>query len=87
MSAGVMELPPNGGALEPHRHQQPEMYFVFEGRGILTIDGVETTIETGMAAFIPGNAEHSLRNETPATLKIFYVFPADSFTDVVYRFG
>ena len=87
MSAGIMELPPNGGTLEPHRHQQAEIYFVFEGRGVLTVDGVETEIETGMAAFIPGDAEHSLRNETAITLKIFYVFPTDRFADVVYRFG
>ena len=69
-----------------HRHEQAEIYFVAEGTGLLTVDGVETAIAAGMAAFIPGNAEHSLRNDAISTLKIFYVFPTDRFADVVYRF-
>ena len=86
MSAGIMEIPPNGGVLKPHRHAQAEIYFVHEGTGVLTVNGEATTIGTGMAAFIPGDAEHSLRNDSPAVLKIFYVFPTDCFADVVYRF-
>jgi len=86
MSAGIMEIPPNGGILEPHRHSQAEIYFVQEGTGLLTIDGVQTTITMGTAAFIPGDAEHSVSNHSAALLRIFYVFPTDSFTDVAYRF-
>ena len=87
MSAGIMELPPGGGILEPHRHRQPEIYFVFEGTGSLTIDGVATTVTAGMAAFIPGDAEHSVRNDAADLLRIFYVFPTDRFADIVYRFS
>jgi mannose-6-phosphate isomerase-like protein (cupin superfamily) len=86
MCAGIMEIPPNGGTLEAHRHQQAEIYFVFEGTGLLTIDGAETTITPGEAAFIPGDAEHSVRNDEVSVLKIFYVFPTDRFADVVYLF-
>jgi len=86
MIAGLMEVPPNGGVLKPHRHRQAEIYFVQEGTGSLTIDGVETTITAGAAAFIPGDAEHSVSNASATLLKIFYVFPTDSFDDVVYRF-
>jgi mannose-6-phosphate isomerase-like protein (cupin superfamily) len=86
MSAGIMEIPPNRGVLAPHRHQQAEIYFVSEGAGLLTIDGVETKITPGTAAFIPGDAEHALRNDGAETLRIFYVFPTDRFADVVYRF-
>jgi mannose-6-phosphate isomerase-like protein (cupin superfamily) len=86
MSAGIMEIPPNGGSLQPHRHRQAEIYFVQEGAGSLTIDGVETTIAVGTAAFIPGDAEHSVSNHSTNVLKIFYVFPTDCFADVVYRF-
>ena len=86
MSAGIMELPPNGGILEPHRHPQAEIYFVSEGEGLLTVDGAETRIASGTAAFIPGNAEHSVRNDATVTLKIFYVFPTDCFAEVIYSF-
>jgi oxalate decarboxylase/phosphoglucose isomerase-like protein (cupin superfamily) len=81
-----MEIPPNGGVLKPHRRRQAEIYFVHEGTGSLTVNGVATTISMATAAFIPGDAEHSVRNDSTATLKIFYVFPADCFSDVVYRF-
>jgi len=86
MSAGIMEVPPNGGILQPHRHKQAEIYFVQQGEGLLTINGVATTITVGTAAFIPGDAEHSLSNNSASLLKIFYVFPTDNFADVVYRF-
>jgi mannose-6-phosphate isomerase-like protein (cupin superfamily) len=86
MSAGIMELPPGGGILKPHRHEQAEIYFVSEGTGLLTIDGVAATITPGMAAFIPGGVEHWLLNESADVLRIFYVFPTDCFADVVYRF-
>ena len=86
MSAGVMVLPPNGGRLQPHRHQQAELYFIAAGTGTLTINGTETVIAAGAAAFIPGDAQHSLRNDAPEELRVFYVFPTDSFADVVYHF-
>jgi mannose-6-phosphate isomerase-like protein (cupin superfamily) len=87
MSAGVMVIPPNGGRLEPHRHAQAELYFIAAGSGILTIDGVETVIATGAAAFIPGDALHSIRNLADEALQVFYVFPTDKFADIVYRFA
>ena len=60
--------------------------FIVEGTGILTLDGVEQVVTAGSAVFIPGNAEHGLRNESGSGLKLFYVFPTDRFADVVYRF-
>jgi quercetin dioxygenase-like cupin family protein len=85
MSAGVAELV-SGGELRPHRHEQPEIYFILEGTGIVRIDGHETVVKAGTAVFIPGNAEHGIRNDSDANLKLFYAFPTGSFADVVYRF-
>jgi len=86
MSGGVAEFPPGGPGLRPHRHAQPEIYYFVAGEGILTVEGVETRLRAGEAAFIPGDAEHSLRNAGATMLRIFYVFPCDSFAEVVYRF-
>ncbi|NTI17606.1 cupin domain-containing protein [Agrobacterium rhizogenes] len=87
MTAGVAEIAPGSGALQPHRHEQPEIYFILEGTGILTVDGRETAVTAGTAVFIPGNAEHGIRNDSNVNVKLFYVFPTGSFEDVVYRFG
>lgn len=43
-------------------------------------------VPAGCAAFIPGDAEHGIRNVAETVLKIFYVFPADRFSEVIYRF-
>lgn len=86
MCAGIAEVVPGGGAKQLHRHAEPEIYYILEGTGILTIDQVETVVTAGATIFIPGDAEHGLRNESPANVRLFYVFPVGRFGDVVYRF-
>lgn len=83
MTAGIMEIAADGGELKPHRREPAEIYYVLEGKGVLTIEGVEPVIAVGAAVFIPGDAEHSLRNENGTVLKIFYVFPTDRFAFTV----
>jgi mannose-6-phosphate isomerase-like protein (cupin superfamily) len=79
-------LPPNEGFLCPHRHKQAEIYFITEGRGIVVIEGVETEVGPKTTVFIPGDAEHGIRNAGSEDVKWFYVFACDKFEDVVYRF-
>ena len=81
-----MELIPKGEGLKLHRHAQPEIYYVAEGTGALMIGGIETVVSAGSAVFIPGDAEHGIRNVAETVLRIFYVFPADRFSEVIYRF-
>ena len=40
-----------------------------------------------MAIFIPGDAEHAIRNTGDGVLRVFYAFATDRFSDVVYRFS
>jgi len=87
MSAGLAELPTGGSGLALHRHREPEIYHVVAGEGVVTIDGVAHPIRAGATVYIPSNAEHGVRNTGPDTLRIFYVFPTDRFSDVVYRFS
>jgi mannose-6-phosphate isomerase-like protein (cupin superfamily) len=86
MCAGIAEVVPGGGAKQLHSHAEPEIYYIIEGTGILTVDGIETIVTAGAAIFIPGDAEHGLRNESNANVKLFYVFPTGRFGDVVYRY-
>ncbi len=87
LSAGLAEFPGGGTGLALHRHTAPEIYHVIAGEGVVTIDGVAHPVRAGATVFIPSDAEHGVRNTGPETLQIFYVFPTDSFTDVVYRYS
>jgi mannose-6-phosphate isomerase-like protein (cupin superfamily) len=87
LTLGVAEV--TGQAGDParlHRHAQPEAYFVLSGHGVLNIEGVESPLSPGTCAFIPGGAWHAARGEGPTPLKLLYVFPANSFADIVYEF-
>jgi mannose-6-phosphate isomerase-like protein (cupin superfamily) len=86
LTAGIAVLEP-GGHLAAHRHNPVELYFLLEGEGIITLDGVEHRLGKGACVFIPGNAEHGIRNDGATRLRFFYVFPTDGFPDVEYRFS
>ncbi|KAK6380221.1 hypothetical protein LTS17_005410 [Exophiala oligosperma] len=103
LTAGIATCPPGTGHLCPHRHEQAEIYYITQGRGVVVIDGVEREVQSGDTIYIPGNAEHGIRNSCATTtseegsgtdrvddreeLKWFYVFAVDKFEDVVYRFS
>lgn len=87
MTMGVAEVPLGGATLRLHRHAQPEVYFVLSGEGVVQIDGEAHAIRTGSAVFIPGNAEHGAFGTGAEVLRLLYVFPTDSFTEVEYHFS
>jgi quercetin dioxygenase-like cupin family protein len=84
--AGVAIVAP-GGELALHSHTQPEIYFALEGKAVVTIDGVAHDVAAGAAVFIPGDAPHGISNPFGETFRIFYVFPADRFEEIRYRFA
>ena len=83
---GLTELAP-GGWLGLHRHTQAEVYHLVEGSGVVVLDGVEHPVAAGSAVFIPGDAEHGIRNTGEGTLRFVYAFATDAIDDVVYRFS
>jgi mannose-6-phosphate isomerase-like protein (cupin superfamily) len=83
---GLAELAP-GGWLGQHRHTQAEVYHLVEGSGVVVLDGVEHAVGAGSAVFIPGDAEHGIRNTGESTLRFVYAFATDAIDDVVYRFS
>ncbi len=85
MVMGVARVRP-GETLEPHRHAQPETYFTLAGRGTVSIDGMRHEVSAGTMLFIPGNAEHGIRNDSDEELQVLYAFATADFNDVVYRF-
>jgi len=86
-ASGIARCAAKGGHLKCHRHAHPEMYYIVQGRGILSIDGTDHAVSKGSVIFIPGDSEHGIRNEgSEEDLVWLYVFAADKFADVVYRF-
>jgi mannose-6-phosphate isomerase-like protein (cupin superfamily) len=77
----------HGEWLAPHRHAQPEIYFILSGSGAMTIDGVRHEVSSGTGIFIPGNAEHGISNLGPYPLKFLYAFAVNGFSEVVYVFS
>jgi quercetin dioxygenase-like cupin family protein len=85
LTLGTTELPP-GGWLGLHRHAPAEVYYVLQGEAVVTLEGVEHHVTAGSAVFIPGSAEHGIRNVGDSVVRFVYVFPVGSFADVVYEF-
>jgi quercetin dioxygenase-like cupin family protein len=85
LTLGVARLR-KGETLEPHRHAQPETYFGLSGRGVVTVEGEAHLVEPGTAIFIPGGAEHHIRNDEEAEFRLLYTFAVQDFGAVVYRF-
>ena len=86
LTCGVAELGP-GDWLGLHRHAPPETYYVLTGAGIVSLDGREIAVRAGSAVFIPGMAEHGVRQTGAEVLRLFYAFPVDSFDSVEYLFS
>ena len=85
ISMGMAEIAP-GGVLDLHHHEQPEVYHVLEGQGVVQIDRESHELAPGASIFIPGNARHVARNTGSTPLRFLFVFPTDAFGDVEYNF-
>jgi mannose-6-phosphate isomerase-like protein (cupin superfamily) len=86
ITCGVADLGP-GDWLGLHRHAPPEIYYVLEGAGVVTLNGEDVPVKAGSAVFIPGMAEHGVRQSGTGLLRFFYGFPVDSFDSVEYLFS
>lgn len=84
LTMGVADV--GQGPIRLHRHAQVETYYVLSGEGVVHIDGADHPLTPGAAVFIPGGALHGARATGPDTLRLLYVFAADSFDQVHYEF-
>ena len=87
LTMGIAELRPGlVGPGHPHRHAQPEVYYILSGTGHVWIDGATHEVAPGAAVFVPGNAPHYARNTGADLMRLLYVFATDSFEQVQYEF-
>ena len=85
LSLGLAEIAP-GGDLILHYHLPAEIYVVTNGKGTLNKSGELEEIKKGDVVYIGGSAKHALKNTGNETLKFYWIFPTDRFSDVEYLY-
>ena len=83
LSLGFAEIAP-GGDLILHYHSPAELYVITEGTGTLNKSGEFEEIKRGDVVYIAENAKHALKNNGNETLKFYWIFPTDTFSEVEY---
>ena len=83
LSLGMAEIAP-GGDLILHYHSPAEIYVVTDGTGILNKSGTLEEIKKGDVVYISKNAKHALKNNGKETLKFYWIFPTNTFSEVEY---
>ena len=83
LSLGFAEIAP-GGDLILHYHSSAEIYVITDGTGTLNKSGELQEIRKGDVVYIAKNAKHALKNNGKETLKFYWIFPTDSFSEVEY---
>jgi mannose-6-phosphate isomerase-like protein (cupin superfamily) len=73
LSANIVYIPP-GGILEPHSHENEEVYIIVEGKGVGYF-GLEQPVEIRKDMFLhfPSNTIHGIKNTSDSMMKIFTV--------------
>ncbi|QLC26379.1 cupin domain-containing protein [Parasphingopyxis algicola] len=73
-SSGIQVLPP-GCEVREHGHiQNHELVFVYEGEGIVEINGEVTKITPGSTVLFSRNAVHRIENTGTDDMRMFWVF-------------
>ena len=85
LSLGFAEIAP-GGDLVLHYHAPSEIYVVTDGTGVLNKSGKLEEIKKGDVVYIGKNEKHALKNEGKETLKFYWIFPTDRFSEVKYLY-
>ena len=85
LSLGFAEIAP-GGNLILHYHSPAEIYVITDGTGILNKSGEFQKIKKGDVVYIAKNAKHALKNNGKETLKFYWIFPTDRFSEVEYLY-
>lgn len=83
LTSGVCAIEP-GCELALHRHPPLELYYFLEGTGVVTLGADDHPVCPGSTIYIPGGTPHRVHNTGATLLKLFYVFPVESFSQVEY---
>ena len=85
LTLGFAEIAPDGDLIL-HYHSPAEIYVVTDGKGLLNKSGEQEEINKGDVVFIGENEKHALKNNGKETLKFYWIFPTDRFSEVEYLY-
>ena len=60
-----------GGEQRVHSHQPEQVYFILEGRGLMTVGSETQRVGPGDSIFIPSEQPHGLKNDGEVVLRYF----------------
>ena len=83
LSLGFAEIAP-GGDLILHYHSPAEIYVITDGKGTLNKSGELEEIKKRDAVYLSQTAKHALKNNGKETLKFYWIFPTNTFSEVEY---
>ena len=61
MTVTLVEMEP-GGIQKKHSHAPEQMYYILEGRGLMTMDDERREVQAGDCIFFPFYSKHGLEN-------------------------
>lgn len=77
-------LPPGFAVTLHHHNQLEEIYYLLEGRGLMTVGTEEREVGAGDAIFVPRNHRHSLANTGNEPIRLLVVCgPAFFYEDEI----
>jgi mannose-6-phosphate isomerase-like protein (cupin superfamily) len=74
-----------GQAVTPHRHREiEEIYYIVEGRGVMTVGDERQEVAAGDAIYVPRHQRHTLSNTGTEPIRLLLVCgPAFFYEDEV----
>lgn len=84
ISMGTLEVPP-GASLTTHYHSPLEVYYLTEGEGQLLCGDKIKNIRAGDVVYVPGKEVHGVKNISDNPLKLIWVFPCDTYSEITYH--
>jgi mannose-6-phosphate isomerase-like protein (cupin superfamily) len=70
LTTKLVEIQP-GGEQRLHSHSPEQVYFVLQGRGLMTVGHETGRVGPGDCVFIPSGQPHGLRNDGDSALRYF----------------
>lgn len=82
----ISEIVHSGDHRGSHFHDNAEVWYVLEGRGVATLNGTRQKVSAGSVVYIPGGTKHKLERISEEPLRFVDILASDALGDVEYKF-